>query len=279
MPDLFCFLFKYTDEFFTYRFALGLRICDACQFFQESVLRIYAYKIHSEPAFERMLHHVAFPFPEQAVIHKNTDQIVSYSGMEQCGSNRGIDTAGKCQQHLFPCQFTAVLFNQRSSIVFHPVISGTSADSEKEVGEDPLPVFRVRHFRMELYAEQCPLLITHSSDRAFIRISDAAETIRQSTDKVFMTHPANAALRHIPHQSIFRGRYSNGCFPVFTGIPRIGYGAACHERHQLTAIADTEDRHTGIQNRRVIMRGGRIIDTVRSAGENDALIAFLCNFA
>ena len=99
------------------------------------------------------------------------------------------------------------------------------------------------------------------------------EASRGSLHIVGVAHPAYALLRYTGKKLAGGGK--NGRFPVFAAALCGGYLAPRHISHELVAVADAEDRYTQLKHRGVIVRGLRVVDAVRSAGKDYALIGAL----
>ena len=95
-PIFFCFLFKNTDELFTYNFTFCFRLCYSGKFVIISLLCINTDEIQIKLSFrsEYSFYLIAFIFTKQTVIYEYTGQLFSdCSGEESC-CNRRIYTTG-----------------------------------------------------------------------------------------------------------------------------------------------------------------------------------------
>ena len=104
------------------------------------------------------------------------------------------------------------------------------------------------------------------------------KALRCFRDVVGVAHPRNCLFRQFLAAEQSTGLVINGfCLAVFRG------GAGRHLtaesiRHQLTAIADAQDRDTHFKNFFGDMRRFFIVNAVRTAGEDNAHRFPCCNF-
>ena len=134
----------------------------------------------------------------------------------------------------------------------------------------------VRHLGVELHGVEAFRCILHRGARTVGRFGDDRKALGRLGDVVGVAHPDDAVGRYARKKRAFPG-YVQINLAVFRH--RRGLDpAAAHPRHQLTAVADAEHRHAEVEDVLRIVRGGRVVNGIRPARKNNALVALLADF-
>ena len=271
------FPFKSTDKFLADRLTLGFRIGNAVELFHESSLGIDADKV-DVLVCKCSFYFVAFVLPQEAVVYKNTGQLLADCTGQQCRTDRTVYAAGQCQQYPTVADFFPNLGNSSFRIVAHGPVAGAAADIFQKAVQHRQTLLSVVHFRMKLYCIQLPFRILHSSYRTVLCMCRNGKALRCFRDVVGVAHPRNCLFRQFLAAEQSTGLVISGfCLAVFRG------GAGRHLtaesiRHQLTAVADAQDRDTHFKNFFGDMRRFFIVNAVRTAGEDNTHRFPCCNF-
>ena len=268
MADLFGFFLKDADEFLTNDLPLFFRIADAFQFAQEALLCIDADNIHIEVFLEDFFHRIAFIFAEQAVIDKNTGELLAHSLVDKDCRHGGIHTAAHGAQDVLIPDFFTDFLDLGLGEGRHGPVTGKIADAEQEVAEHFLAKGGVHDFRMELDTVEVLVLVDHGSNGAFGGMAGHDESFGYFFHIVLVAHPADIVLFDSGKQAGFR--VEDHCrLAVFTGRISMGHDAAQFLGHELMAVAESQhgDPHLKdtVVNGRCVFR----IDAARTAGQDD----------
>ena len=262
---------EHITEFRTDDVSLFLGIFHPCQLAEESLLRIDPDKVYV-PLCKCGLYFIPFVFAHQTVIHKYAGQPLPDGFRQQGSQYGGIHAAGQCQQHpaIRPDLVPERLYSCLAEIAHGPV-SGAAADLFQEVVDHADAELGVVDLRMELYRIQLLLLVFHGCNRAVLGVGGGTEACWQLGNIIRMAHPGDGLFRHVLDvRKQQAGRIVGGFrLAVFRGDAG-SHLAPQGIRHQLTAVADSQDRDTQLKNLRADPGGGVVIHAVGAAGENDA---------
>src|SRR5262249_53953214 len=116
----------------------------------------------------------------------------------------------------------------------------------KEPGEDLLSVRRVRHLWVELHTGQAPRTVLERGHRSTRRPGRDGEPRRGRGHAVAVAHPhrllGGQAIEQYP-----RIRRDPQRRPAELALPGVHDLATEHPRHRLEPVADTENRHSGVE--------------------------------
>ena len=265
--NLLGFPFEYPNEFLANDFPLPFRIGYTGQLLHKQCLCINPDKTNV-PICKCSFHFVAFLFPQEAVVYKDTGQFIANCFGQQGSCNGAIYTAGQCQQDFSIADFFPNLFNGGLCIILHGPVSHAATNPKQEVSQHSNSVFCVVDFRMELYPIQFPLCTCHGGSRTFVRMRNGNKAFRQCTDIIGVTHPGNSLLRQICKQRTF-GLIVGHSLTIFPHRCTRNGSTQCI-CHKLTAIANTQNRNAHFKNFLCNMRRLFVIDAVRTSGKDQA---------
>ncbi len=129
------------------------------------------------------------------------------------------------------------------------------------------PVFGVHHFRMVLHGIEFLIRIFHGGYRTVGGVGCDGKALRQTVDVVGMAHPGNALFRQT-------GKQQAGSVELRFGFTILAGNGAGHTPtqgicHQLTAVANTQNRDVLFKNILFDVGGFLQINAVGPAGEDD----------
>jgi hypothetical protein len=212
------------------------------------------------------------------VVYEDAGQLLAHSPGEQRCTDRAVYTAGQCQQHSAVPHFFPNLGNGSLGIIAHGPVAGAAADIFQKAVQHRQTLLSVVYFRVELYGIQLPFRIFHSSYRAVFRVCSNGKAFRCLRDIVRVAHPGDCLFRQFLALKQSAGFVINGFrFTVFRGSAGGNSSAQCI-RHQLTTVADTQNRNSHFKN--FFCNVGRffVINAVRAAGEDNAHRFPRCDF-
>ena len=268
--DLLALFLKDADELLADDLALRLRIGDVLQARKEALLGVDTHEVDI-PVFKRGLDFVALVLAQQTVIDKDARELAADGLGQQRRRNRGVHAAGKRQQHLAVADLGADVLNGLAHEVAHRPVTGRAADLIQEVTQHGLTVLGVVDLGVELHAVEAARLIADADRRAGIRMRHEPERLRHLGHVVPVTHPRNALLRQAAEQTaigvkpclrlavLTRGVFAGG-----------GHFPAEILRHELAAVANTEDGDAEPEDLRIDLRRTLGVNALRAAGEDDA---------
>ena len=124
---------------------------------------------------------------------------------------------------------------------------------------------------MILNAVEAARFICDSGGRAGIGVRDELKALRNLCHVVAVAHPGNT-LGGQTLEQLAAGVVEGTGLAVFTrGVLLCGGDLTAEGvRHELAAVADAEHRDAEVEQRRVALRGGLLVNAVRAAGEDNA---------
>ena len=209
------------------------------------------------------------------MVYENTGQLLSNGLGKHNSRNRGINAAGKSAEYLTGTDFFPKSLDCRIYEGIHFPVAGAAADIIYKVGKHLCAFFRVNDLRMELNCIEILLGTLHTCYRTGLCMSSDAETGRNLSNIYAVAHPADGF-----------GRYTvkklRGCIHVYFCMSIFAYNgffnnAVQQVAHQLSAIADSQNRNTQFKN---LLRaaGCSILKYhIGTAGKNDSLGIHLPN--
>ena len=126
---------------------------------------------------------------QQAVIHKDTSQVLANRLVEQHGSHGAVDTTRKAQDNLVVAQ---LLFQTRYGIVDEGIrrpVAFAATNAKGEVSQHLWAFLGVEHLGMELHRVGLLAFNLVGSILHIVGRSDDASARRQLGDGVAMAHP------------------------------------------------------------------------------------------
>ena len=260
---------EHLHEFIADDLALLLRLLDSGQSGQEALRRIDVNQLHVECPAEQIPHPLRLIFAQQAVVDENTVELLADRLVNQRRRHRGVDAAGKTEDHIGGTDFSADLPNLLFDKGFHRPVADAFADVLAEVADDGFALRRMHYFRVELDAVEIPLRHMH---RAELRVAAGTEDFKASRrhfrDFVPVGHPHLDFPVQTEEQIAGFDDFQHG-LAVFPGMAA-GDLSAQRVNHQLQSVADAQHRNAEFENSRIAFGGMLGVDTGRAAGKNDA---------
>ena len=206
-------------------------------------------------------------------------------GQEDRG-DRGVDAAGEREEHFAVPDLLTDGSHLGLDEGVHEPVALAAAGVADEGADDLGALFRMHDLRMELHGIEALLGVLHGGDRTVFRVGRDAEPFGGFGDVVRVAHPHDGAaglvtagdvLAVLRQGDIFQDAlvvvHENFGFSVFGDRRRFDRRAE-EVGHQLSAVADAEHRDAELEDLSVIGRRRGVVDRVRTAGEDDALVAF-----
>ncbi len=261
-------LLEDADERLADGLALLLRVGHAGQDRQEPVGRLHVDEVDVELAQERLFDLLRFTGPQQAGVDEDTGQLVAHRLVDQRRRHRGVDPARQAADHRavahlgldgFDGLFDDRQAGPRGPGVAHVVEEGFE-DLHAPVGVD--------HLGVELHAVDRPVGVFERRHRRGRR-GRGLEAGGSQDDRVAVAHPHFLLDRQVGEQQRRVDQLEFGA----AVLPRPGAAdlAAQLLGDELAAVADAEQRHAGVVDRRVDRRRTVHVHRGRAAGEDDPL--------
>ena len=265
--QLFRFFLEDLNKFVADDLALGFGVGHARQLVQVAFLGVDADEL--QVAFgKNRLDLVAFIFAHKAVVDEHAHELVGDGLGQQRGADRGIDPAGKREQHLVAADLFADGFDLTVDVILHGIIALCAADRIQKLPDHLHAVFGVDHLGVELHAVQLFRRVFHGGDGAVGGVRRGDEALGHGGDAVGVAHE---------HGLVFIKARKKRAARVADhfGLTVFAHGAAFHPAaegvaHELKAVADAEDRHAHFKQR--LVAAGRIglVNAHGAAGGDDA---------
>ncbi|KFB72840.1 MAG: hypothetical protein AW09_001948 [Candidatus Accumulibacter phosphatis] len=230
-----------------------------------------------------MHHLLGFVKAQQAVIDEDAGQLVADCAVNQCRSDRGIDTARKTENHLFGAHLRTNLVDCLGDVIGHVPVISTTADVAHEAADDFLALEGMRDFRMKLHCVESAFFVGHCRDRRRFVAADDLEARRQFGDLVTMAHPdveECVALGIAAILNALEQRAVAAC--AHFGIAEFASAgtldlAAQLLGHALHAVADAQHGYAKLEHQRRDLEVRHFVDRIRPSGENDSLWSEVAN--
>ncbi|MNS70318.1 hypothetical protein D3C72_1036600 [compost metagenome] len=222
----------------------------------------------------------AFVQAQQAVVHEDAGEAITYGAVHQHGNHGGVHAAGEAQDHLV---VTHLLADAGDGVVDdggRGPEAFAAADLFHEVLQHAGTLAGVGHFRVELHAVEATGLIGHGRMGAGRGLGYGGEAGGDLGDLVAVAHPDVQQGVAVLGDGVFdvaqQGAGLAGVAQHFdlgiTEFTQVGglHLAAELLGHGLHAVADAEHRHAGIEHVLGGARAARLGHGFRAAGEDDA---------
>ena len=157
------------------RLPLLLRIGDAGQGLEKTVLGMHDVQVGLEVVRELLDHRLRLVLPQQAVVDQDARDLRADGLGQQGGDDRAIDPAGKTADHSALAHAIADGLDRLAGEVADLPRARALADRLEEVAQDLLAQRRVRDLGMELQAVDRQRAMLHRGDRGRCRWRPAAE--------------------------------------------------------------------------------------------------------
>ena len=155
-------------------------------------------------------------------------------------------------------------------------VRGLPADPVQEVAQDQRAVRRVRDLGMKLEAVDRQLAMPHRRDRAGRGRGQRQEIAAGVVDLVAVAHPDDRLARDVVEERLGRVQHAALGAAELAGRRRIDLGP--HRlAGQLHPVADPQDRHAQLEDRRIALRCPGLVDARRPAREDQGQRVQLAN--
>ena len=284
--DLLRLFLEDADELFTDDLPLLLRFGDTLQLLIIPLLGIDADEVEvvRTVGTEDRFDFIALVLAKEAVVHEDAGQLFADRLGQEDRRDGGVDTAGQREEDFAVPDLLADGCHLGLDEGVHDPVALAAAGVADEGADDLGALFRVHDFRVELYRIEALLGVLHGSDRTVFRVGRNVEPFGGFGDVVRVAHPHNSAagfvtagdvLAILRESDVFQDAlmivHEDFSFSVF-GDRRRFDGCAEEVGHQLGTVADAEDRDAEFEDLLLVSRRGRVVDRVRTAGEDDALV-------
>ena len=270
------FAFEHFNKFAANDLAFGFRLANALQVPQKLVSRVYPDHLGVQFADKHLHHHVAFVQAQQAMVNKDTGQLVPNGTVNQRSGYRRIDATRQPQNHLFRADLGADFFNCLRNIVTHDPVRPGATDVQHKALQNGGAALGVCDFRVKLHPIKPAFFVSHAGNRAAVRAGHQFETMRQLSHLVAMTHP------HLQHAVAHgRGVILNTfqelgvAVGAHVGVAKLPFVTALYDatqlvRHGLHAVANAQHWHTQLKHRLRRFVSRVFIDTGVATRQDDA---------
>ena len=194
--DLLGLLLEHADELLADDLALALRLGYARQLRQKTGTGVNAAHIHMELMLHHLLHLIALILAQQAVIYKDTGQLIAHGTLQKGSRHGAVHAAGQRQQHPSVADLTAALRHSLLQIGRHSPLRGKAADGIQEVLQDLGAVLRMQYLGMELHAVKLPIGTLHRRMAAAFGGGNDLKAGGHALDLHAVAHPVDRLFGH-----------------------------------------------------------------------------------
>jgi len=153
------------DELAADDLAFLFRVGDALEVAEEAGSGIDVNDLDAEIAGEGLHHLLGFVEAQEPVINEHAGQLVTNRAMDQRCGDRGVDAAGKAEDHLVMADLRTDPGHRLANVVGHVPVASAAADVAYEAADDFLALERVRHLGMKLHGVESARLVSHGRNR------------------------------------------------------------------------------------------------------------------
>ena len=225
---------------------------------------------------EQRHHLVRLAFTQQAMIDKDTDQLLTNSFMDQDRCNRGINSARKPTNHLGRTDLLADLPDCLGAKRRHRPLTSATDDAMGKTAQQFRPMGTVHDLRMEHSTVIAALVIGDDGERCAAAAANNSKARRQLDHPIAMAHPNLFLVAGHPGIFAGPGKQLTSLGDIDLGAAKLALLGAFDPpaqlgAHGLLAIADTKNRQSRIEHD--IRRPGGVALQHRgwSAGQNNPL--------
>ncbi len=208
---------------------------------------------------------VEFIFPEQTVIHKNTEELITNSFVNQSGNHRWIHATWEAANYFIVTNLFSNALNLRFDEWGRSPVSLTTWNVNHKILENLFPLFGMNHFRMKLNSVDLFFFVPYGSDRCICSMSNHFISIRQIMNMITMTHPNHGIILYIFQESgvIINNEFCTTKFSFLCFLNTSWNQCMCK---RLQSVTNTQNRFVKIKIIQIQYRGFFIINTFRTAG-------------
>ncbi len=263
------------DELLADDLPLPLRVGDAGEAREESLLRLDVHERHVEDPVEGLDHLRRLPLAKQAVVDEDAGELVADRLVHEQRRDRGVDPTGESAQHALGADLGA---DARHLLLDHRgrrPRGHRTREVVEEVLQHLLPVRRVHDLGVELDAVEPADVVLEGRDRRVLRLRDHPRAVGRRDDGVAVRHPRRLLVGERGEQAL-AGRVQRD-LPVLSGA-RLLDPAAELEREELRSVADAERRDAELEDGRIDPRRPLRVDgggTTREDQRDRVAVAYL----
>ena len=186
--NLLGFLIEHINKAGTNNLALALGIGNAFQFLEELGGSIHAYDIQSQ-AFIITHHILELILAQQAMVHKNTSQILANSTAQQHGTNGRIHATAQTENHTVVTNLLFQLCHRSVHERCRAPCLVAATNTHHEILQQLGALHGMEHFGMELHAPDIFIIKLISCKLHFVSRSNLMTIFRQTGNGIAMAHP------------------------------------------------------------------------------------------
>ena len=234
---------------------------------EESFGLVGHHQVHSGDLDEILLDLFGLPLTQESVVDEDTGQLRPDGPLHQRRGDGRVHTSGQRTKHPAVPHLGA---DVRDGLVDHVLggpVGGQPRDVEQEVFQHLLTPLGVRNLRVPLHPRQFPHPALECCDRGARRARQHMETLRGAGNGIPVAHPHIERVREGRQE--FAAVLDGQGRATVLALPRLGHRPAQGLGHRLEAVADPENRDSGLEQRRIDLRGVIGIDRRRPARQDD----------
>ena len=191
--NLLCLGIEHFNEVATDNLSLRLGICDSGEIGKELLARVNAYNVEAESAI--VVHDLLkLVLAQHSVVNEYAGEVAAYGFVEQNGSHRRVDSAGKSEDYPIGTNLLLQLCHRGIDERGCTPLLPRTADVYHKVLQEQRPLQRMEHLGMELHSPHslaavggtflCKGCILHVGCRCYALVA-----LRNGGDGVAVAHP------------------------------------------------------------------------------------------
>ena len=248
--------------------ALLLGIGHSGQVAQKPVVGLDTLDIQTHPLV-RFEHAVELVLAQKPRIHEDTIKVFADRPVQQHGSHRRIDTAGKTEHYTVVAQLLTQFPDGRFDETLRRPVLFAAANADHEIPKQRNAVRRMIHLRMELNTPTPLSLNTEGGIAHVLRAGDHPVGVGNRGNRISVRHPHLRRRRNSLHQRIGRLDDRKHRTSVLPAGSRLHF-AAVEMSQVLCAVADAQQRQTTFDRRQIGLRGFLVPYGKGTSRKNDA---------
>ncbi|MPN23940.1 hypothetical protein SDC9_171333 [bioreactor metagenome] len=209
--ELFRFLLKHANKFFTDDLSLSFRLCHTRELAQETFPCVHFDDVERKRVMIDLHDLFRLVLTQKAVVNKYAGHLAADRLMNQHTRDGRINPAGERADHTFVSNLRADARDQLLLEVCRAVVTAKVTNALEEVFKEFLTVLRMRYFRMELNSIHLALFVRKRRDWARISRRNRSKPLRRARDGIVVVHPHHTAK---PRKERVLCK-TNLCVPIF----------------------------------------------------------------
>jgi hypothetical protein len=256
------------DELSPDDLALLFRVTDPGERGQEAVLGIDDHQVDPGRVDEVLLDLLGLAGAQQAVVDEDTGQLVTDRALDERSRHRGVHATGEATDDPRLTDRAAHLLDEFFDDIGRGPVAGEPGASPQEVLEDLLAEGRVHDLGVPLNAIEPTGIVLERSHRRPSSRGRHAHALRGHGHRVAVRHPHRLLVR-LPVEESGGGVGHHRLRRPELREPGLLDRPPERLSHRLEAVTHAEDRHPGLEQRRIQTRRSLLVDRRRTAGEDD----------